>query len=251
MRELQLVDTHLHLEELEEPDEAILAAAAAGVTRLITMGTDLVSSRGAIALAERSSGVFAAVGHHGATTSSPDFGRLEELVEHPRVVAVGEVGIDGPFGGTPVDRQAEWFDGACALARRHALPVCVHVRDSAPEVEAVIARHPGLTGVIHYFSLDWEWASRFLALGMHISFAGLTTRALRHDLREVAKRCPGDRLLLETDSPFGTPKGRRGPNQPAFLVDTARLVAELRGISLEELAAMELKNAKLLFTKLV
>ncbi len=251
MSDLHFVDTHLHLEELADPDAAVLSAAAVGVTRLITMGTDLASSRGAIALAERSGGVFAAIGHHGATTEEPDLDALEDLIEHPRVVAVGEVGIDGPFSETPLQVQADWFDGACSLARRHSLPVCVHVRDSAPEVAAVLANHPGLMGVIHYFSLDWEWAERFLALGMHISFAGLTTRAQRHQLRDVARRCPADRLLLETDSPFGTPRGRQGPNQPAYLIDTATLVAELRGLSLEDLAEIELANARLLFSKLV
>ena len=250
MSVLQFVDTHLHLEEVADPGEAILAAAAAGVTRLITMGTDLASSRGAVALAEGNSAVFAAVGHHGATTEQPDFAALEELVRHPRTVAIGEVGIDGPFTETPLLRQAEWFDQACALALRSGLPVCVHVRDSAPEVEAVIANHPGLTGVIHYFSLDGTWARRFLDLGFHLSFAGLTTRAQRQELREVATDCPADRLLLETDSPFGTPRGRQGPNQPAYLLDTANLVAELRGISLEELASLELANARALFTKL-
>lgn len=248
---LEFVDTHLHLEELADPEEAIRAAAAAGVTRLITMGTDLASSRGAIALAGRNPGVFAAVGHHGATTEAPDFGALEALATEPRVVAIGEVGIDGPFTETPLARQAQWFDGACGLALRHGLPVCVHVRDSAAEVAEVIAGHPGLTGVIHYFSLDRHWADRFLELGFHLSFAGLTTRAQRQELREVARSCPAERLLLETDSPFGTPRGRQGPNQPAYLLDTAALVAELRGISLRELAELELANVGLLFPNCV
>jgi len=251
MSDLDLIDTHLHLEELEAPETAIAAAVAAGVTRLVTMGTDLGTSRGAVALAESSSRVFAAIGHHGATTVPPDLLALEGLLDHPRVVAVGEVGIDGPFTHTPVAVQAGWFDALCALANRHALPVCVHVRESAPEVEAVLAGHRGLTGVIHYFSLDWAWAERFLTLGMHLSFAGLTTRSTQHELREVARRCPAERLLLETDSPFGIPKGRSGPNQPAYLVDTATLVAGLRGVSLDELAALELANSRLLFPKLV
>ena len=250
-RPLEFVDTHLHLEELADLDGTLEAAAEAGVTRLITMGTDLDSSRGAVSMAQRGAGIFAAIGHHGATTEEPDFGGLEELALDPRVVAVGEVGIDGPFTATSLERQAEWFDEACALARRHRLPVCVHVRDSASQVIEVLQGHPGLTGVIHYFSLDRAWAERFRDLGLHLSFAGLTTRAQQHELREVASSCPAERLVLETDSPFGTPRGRRGPNQPAYLLDTARLIAELRGISLEELSDLQLANVRLLFPNLV
>ena len=105
---------------------------------------------------------------------------------------------------------------------------------------------------MHYFALDQEWAERFLALGFHLSFAGLVTRATRGELREVARRCPADRLLLETDSPFGQPatRKRERQNRPAFLVDTARVVAELRGISLEELAEIETSNAIALFARI-
>ena len=124
--------------------------------------------------------------------------------------------------------------------------------DPADLAYRVLRARPGLTGVMHYFSLDQEWAERFLELGFHISFAGLVTRATRDGLREVARACPADRLLLETDSPFGQPatRKREPQNRPAFLVDTARVVAELRGISLEELAEIEFANAISLFKRI-
>jgi TatD DNase family protein len=124
----------------------------------------------------------------------------------------------------------------CDLALEHRLPVCVHVRQSEEHVYRVLKARPGLTGVMHYFALGQEWAVRFLELGFYLSFAGLVTRATRDELREVARRCPADRLLLETDSPFGLPASRKRErqNRPAFLLDTAVVVAELRGITLDE-----------------
>jgi TatD DNase family protein len=251
---LRLVDTHLHLEELPDPGAAVDEAVAAGVTRLIAMGTDLASSRAAIARAGAHPGVFAAVGHHAMNAADPDLAAFRALLDSPAVVAVGEVGLDG----TPdpayaqMERQLAWFGGMCDLALEFGLPVSVHVRDATDLAYRALRARPGLTGVMHYFSLDQGWAERFLDLGFHLSFAGLVTRATRQELREVARRCPVDRLLLETDAPFGQPASRkREPvNRPAFLVDTARVVAEVRGISLEELAEIEWKNAHSLFSRL-
>jgi TatD DNase family protein len=151
-----------------------------------------------------------------------------------------------------MERQLGWFGSLCDLALEQGLPVCVHVRESADLVHRVLRARPGLTGVMHYFALDWEWAERFLDLGFHLSFAGIVTRATRAELREVVRRCPADRLLLETDSPFGLPAARKRErqNRPAFLVDTARVVAEVRGISPAELAEIEWRNALSLFTRL-
>jgi len=140
----------------------------------------------------------------------------------------------------------------CDLALEFGLPVSVHVRDAAELAHGALKARPGLTGVMHYFSLDQEWAERFLELGFHLSFAGLVTRATRAGLREVARACPPDRLLLETDSPFGQPAARKRErqNRPAYLVDTAKVVAELRNISLAELAEIELNNAISLFHRI-
>jgi len=124
-------------------------------------------------------------------------------------------------------------------------------RSASDELASAISNHRGIHGVMHYFALDWEWAQKFLDLGFFLSFAGLITRPSRNALRDVVKRCPADRLLLETDSPYGNAQKRMGvPNRPAYLPDVAELVAELRGISYEQVAELEHANAVALFQKM-
>jgi TatD DNase family protein len=247
-----LVDTHLHLEELGDPGEVVEAAAGARVTRMITMGVDLARSRTAVSLAHRFDAVWAGVGHQPSETSPFELEALEDLAGDSRVAAIGEVGLDFEQPGSPprevqMDRLVQLFD----LAVRLDLPVSVHNRGASAEIAATIAERPGLRGVMHYFALEWDWAEKFLALGFYLSFAGLVTRPSRHALRDVVKRCPPDRLLLETDSPYGNAHKRMGvPNRPAFLIDTAELVAELRGLTIGELAAQESANAAALFRRI-
>ncbi len=228
------------------------AAVGAGVTRMITMGVDLERSRAAVSLARRFEPVWAGVGHQPSEASAFELEALGELARDERVVAIGEVGLDFEQPGSPprevqTERLGRLFD----LAVRLDLPVSIHNRGAAAQVAAAIAEHRGLRGVMHYFALEWDWAERFLNLGFYLSFAGLVTRPSRHALREVVKRCPPDRLLLETDSPYGNAHKRMGvPNQPAFLLDTADLVAELRGMTVAELAAQESANALALFRRI-
>lgn len=232
-------------------DQLLLEGREAGVSDLIAMGVDASSSRRAVAMAESLPGVWAAVGHHPLNQSAPEMEVLAELARHPRVVAVGEVGLDhADEHRGPHDAQEDWFDACCRLAAAEDLPVCVHTRDSTEAVYRALRSHPGLRGVMHYWVLDWEWARRFLDLGLHISLSGVVTRSTRGDLREVARRLPADRLLLETDAPWGTPKGRSGPMRPAWLRDTAEAVAEARGISLAALVELERANAAALFGRL-
>lgn len=246
-----LVDTHLHLEDCGDPGIALGEAVAAGVGALVTMGTDLATSAWAVAAAERFPQLHAAVGHHPLNRQEPDLAAYAELARRRKVVAIGEVGLDhADEHRGPHLRQLDWFQAMCELALEQDLPVCVHTRASTREVYEVLAAHPGLRGVMHYFNLEQEWAERFLELGFHLSFSGLVTRSSRSDLREVARRVPADRLLLETDAPWGTPRGRSGPMRPAWLLDTAAVVAELRGLSLPELADLESANARSLFTRL-
>src|SRR5258708_5810568 len=215
------------------PGEVVEAAVDAGVTRMIAMGVDVETSRNAFALAHRFPPVWAGVGHHPTDPFTPDMDALRTLALQERVVAVGEVGLDFEEAGSPPPE------------------VSIHNRSAATELVAAIAGHPGLQGVMHYFALDWNWAERFLELGFYISFAGLVTRPSRHELREVAKRCPAHRLLLETDSPYGNAQKRMGvQNRPAYLIDTAELVAEQRGVSLDELGAQETANALALFRRM-
>jgi TatD DNase family protein len=249
---LGLVDTHIHLEQVEEPDLALAEALRAGVSDLVTMGVDAETSAQAVEWARVKPGLWAAVGHHPLNQSGPDLELLRRLAADPRVVAIGEVGLDhvdehrGPHAA-----QERWFEGCCALAVELGLPVCVHTRGCEAEVYEAVRRHRGLRGVMHYWALGWDWAERFLDLGFWISFSGIVTRASRDDLRRVAARVPDDRLLVETDAPWGTPRGRTAPMRPAWMVDTARVVAEARGLNLGELAALERENARRLFPRLM
>jgi TatD DNase family protein len=219
---------------------------------MITMGVDLERSQGALDLAHGHPEVFAGVGHVPTEATPPDIAAMSVLASDPRAVAIGEVGLDFDEAGSPArEVQMARLDELFALALAVDLPVSIHNRGASTELIAAIVEHRGLRGVMHYFALEWDWAERFLDLGFFLSFAGLVTRPSRHALREVVKRCPADRLLLETDSPFGNAHKRMGvPNRPAYLLDTASLVAELRGISLEELAEIERANAFALFAKM-
>jgi TatD DNase family protein len=246
-----LVDTHVHLDDLEEPEAQVAEAREAGVSDLIAMGVDAASSRLTLGLAESIPGVWAAVGHHPLNQSGPDLAALGELASHPRVVAIGEIGLDhADEHRGPHDAQEQWFDACCLLAERVGLPVCVHTRESTEAVYHALRSHPGLTGVMHYWTLDWEWAKRFLDLGFYISFSGVVTRGSREELRAVARAVPAERLLLETDAPWGTPKGRSGPMRPSWMVDTAEAVAGARRITMGELADLERANASALFSRL-
>jgi len=218
---------------------------------MVAMGVNREHSRLAVEMASEHAAVWAGVGHYPAEEEEPDIAALRELALSTRVVAVGEVGLDFEHGD--ISRRDQWsrFEKLCALAVELDLPVSIHNRGATDEIEQVIHEHPGLRGVMHYFALGWADAERFLDLGFHLSFAGLVTRPSRNDLREVVKRCPADRLLLETDSPYGNAHKRMGvPNRPAYLLDTAELVAELRGLTLDELGALETANALTLFTRM-
>jgi TatD DNase family protein len=230
----------------------VSTAVDAGVTRMVTMGVDAARSRKAIALARGHSEVWAGVGHHPTEASAPGIDVLHELSHDPKVVAIGEIGLDFEEEGAPPRHvQVARLHALCELAVARDLPVSIHNRGAATEILEVIDAHPGLRGVMHYFALEWEWAERFLDLGFSLGFAGLVTRPSRSSLREVVRQCPDDRLLLETDSPYGNAHKRMGvPNRPAFLIDTAELVAQLRGTSLDELAKLESENALRLFNRM-
>jgi TatD DNase family protein len=252
---MQLTDTHCHLDDQRfDADRAAVVerARAAGVMRIITVGYDIDSSRRGINLAGSLPGVFAVVGvhPHDAAAAPPDYTEaLRRLAREPRVVAVGEIGLDFYRDLSPRPVQREVFAAQLRLARELGLPVVIHCRDAHGEVYEILKRETaGLAGVMHCFSGSWEEAKRFLALGFHISIAGPVTFPQSTKLVEVARRVPLDRLLLETDAPYLTPVPHRGKrNEPAYLVHTAQKVAEIRGISLEELASATTANAARLF----
>jgi TatD DNase family protein len=229
----------------------VAQAAAAGVTRMVAMGVDLGRSRRAVEMASAHSAVWAGVGHYPTEETAPEIAALRELALNPRVVAVGEVGLDFEHGSVAHAEQVARLHSVFGLAVELDLPVSIHNRGAAVEAAEVIAEHPGLRGGMHYFALGWREAEVFLDLGFHLSFAGLVTRPSRAELREVVKLCPADRLLLETDSPYGNAHKRMGvPNRPAYLLDTAELVARLRGVTMNELALIEGANAARLFRRM-
>jgi len=245
------VDTHLHLEELGDTAAVVDAATRAGVVRMIAMGTNADRNVRAVELATSFHAVYAGVGHYPAEEPEPDLDAIRSLALNPRVVAIGEVGLDFEHGDVRRDVQVKRLAALFELAAELDLPVSIHNRGAAEEVAELIGAHPGLRGVMHYFALGWREAEVFLALGFYLSFAGLITRPSRGELRDVVRQCPADRLLLETDSPYGQAHRRmKEPNRPAYLLDTAELVAELRGLTLDELGDLETANAMRLFTRM-
>lgn len=255
---MELFDTHAHLtdEALAGDETAVLArAAAAGVCRILTVATSAATSRAGVALAERHRGVWAAVGIHpnDADGVQPgDWETVVALVEHPRVVAVGETGLDGYWKKVPLPQQVDYFERHLQLAQERDLPVIIHLRDTAAEILAVLRSASGrgpLRGVMHSFTGSAEQAAAFLELGLHLSFAGMVTFKKSQALREVAAHVPADRLLIETDAPYLSPEPLRGrhPNEPARLIHTAACLAEVRGVSLETLATQTTANARALF----
>jgi TatD DNase family protein len=256
-----VVDTHCHLGLCEPPDAELVAAAVdAGVRRMLTVGIDAAGSREAIAAAERHEEVLACVGRHpnGSTGfGDRDAGEIEELARHPRVAAVGETGLDYYRDRAPREDQHRAFRAHIEIARRVGKPLVIHVRDGgqttdgealADTFELLRAEATGVTVVLHCFSAPAVRALQAAEWGWFCSFAGNTTYPRSEALRGSAAAVPDELLLVETDSPFLSPQPVRGrPNQPAHVVETARAIAELRGIEYEGLERIVEANAQRVF----
>lgn len=255
------IDTHVHLDanEFDEDRRDVLARARQlGVEVMICPGISAHSSHAALRLAETHRDVYAAVGihpNHSAEAAAGDWDRVVEMIGHPRVVAVGETGLELHWDFAPIGVQREYLDRHLRLAQQHDLPVVIHCREAEPDVLQMIreaaARGP-LAGVLHAFSGDWPFAEACLETGLYIGFVGSVTYRNKkfQPLREAAARVPDDRLLIETDGPYLVPhplRGRQNRNEPANIVHTAQCLAELRGWSLEKLAAQTTANARRLF----
>lgn len=255
---MELFDTHAHLDDPQFDgvrEEVVARARAAGVSRIVAIGTTLASSRQCVELTEQHPEVWAAVGvhpNHCHEAAETDFDAIAALLAHPRVVGVGETGLDRYWDFAPFELQQDWFARHLRLAQERDLPVIIHMRDCGDEVLAALraARRDGpLRGILHSFTGDGALAEAVLELGLHVSFAGMATFKKSDDLRAVAASIPANRLLVETDAPYLTPHPHRGkkPNEPALVVHTARCLAEVRGVSLEELARQTTENALGLF----
>jgi TatD DNase family protein len=253
-----LFDTHSHIDQ-DEFDairpQVIERAAAAGVTRILAVGCTLAASQKCVALAGEFPGVYAAVGiqpNYVAEAQTDDWPRIEVLARSPKVVAIGETGLDRHWDFSPFDLQQDYFDRHMRLAEQLEKPFVVHMRDCDADIMQMLrdARKRGpLRGIMHSFTGDADMAAECVDLGMHISFAGMVTFKKAQDLRDCAATIPAERLLVETDAPYLSPEPVRGkkPCEPAYVRHTAECLARVRGANLEAFAQQTTKNALQLF----
>jgi len=262
---IDLVDSHCHLDspQFDADREAVIGRSAeSGVTRVVNPGVDVPSSRAAVALAQQHESIYAAVGTHPHDAKTLDADALEELkrlARSPKVVAIGEIGLDYYRNLSPHDVQRRAFEMQLELAAELGLPVIVHDRDAHDDVLAVLSHwraalharrstlheHPG---VLHSFSGDVAMAEQAVALGFFVGVSGPVTHKNADRLRQVVRAVPSERLLVETDAPYLTPQPRRGQrNEPAYVHMVAQAVADVRGLTLEQAAAQTTANACVLF----
>ena len=240
-----MIDTHAHLDHEDDPAAVLARARAAGVARVIAVGSGLASCAATLELAEREDGVFAALGFHPHQAGEEsDLGALRELLAHPRAVAVGETGLDWFRDYAPRDRQEALFRAQVALAAEIGKALVVHTRAADEDTVAVLRDLAGdATVVLHCFS-SWRLLEPALAHGWYCSFAGNVTYPKAGELRAAAAEVPRDRLLAETDSPYLAPQPVRGKrNEPAHVMHTLAVLAEARGEDSADLEAAIEENA--------
>ncbi len=253
------VDSHCHLnyKGLVEDQAAVLARAkAAGVTGMLNISTREREWDDIVAVAMSSPGIWASIGiHPHEADEHPDIdtAKLVSAARHDRAIAIGETGLDYYYNHSDRARQRASFRAHIAAARESGLPLIVHTRDAEADTAEILGDEMGkgsYSGVIHCFTASQEFAETALALGLYISISGIVTFKNALALQDSANRVPDDRLLIETDSPFLAPVPHRGkPCEPAFVADTARFLAGLRGVPVEALAAQTSANFFRLFAK--
>lgn len=251
---MTLVDSHCHLDDRQfaaDREAVIERARNAGVSQMLTIGTgDGPPDLGvAVRVAEEYPFVYATVGvhpHNAAQASADTIKELRELVRHPKVVALGEIGLDYHYDFSPRDVQKKMFVEQLALAREAERPIIIHTREAWEDTFELLEEHwtsSGLPCVMHCFTGGPEEAKRSLELGFHLGFGGIVTYPKATGVHEAAQLTPLDRLLVETDAPYLAPAPHRGKrNEPAYVVKTAQRVAELRGESFEEIARATTEN---------
>jgi TatD DNase family protein len=261
MSSIHLIDTHAHLDMKDfdrDRDEVIARALAAGITKIITVGTGIESCRKSIALAEKYPHLYASLGlhpHEADKITFADVQRLRELAKHPKVVAIGEAGLDFYRNYSPREAQFQVFRWQLDLAADLNLPVVIHARNAAKDTVEILSdwvkrcHTPSYQprGVIHCHTGDLQTAKRYLQLGFYISFAGFVTYP-NSQSPQVARGVPIDKILVETDCPFLTPQKHRGTrNEPAYVAITAETLAHAVGIPLEAFARHTTENALRIF----
>jgi TatD DNase family protein len=250
---VRLVDTHAHvLPKYFDDTPAVLARArAAGVTRMVIVGTDLASSRDAFEVCAGEVGLYPTAGihpHDASEASASERAAVEELCRRPECVGVGETGLDWFKEFSPRAAQLDNFAWQLDLACRLAKPVVIHCRDAHVDTVHALAAFPLVSGVMHCYSMGSAELEPYLAAGLYISFSGIVTYPKNQELRRAAAAVPADRLLIETDCPYLAPQPQRGKrNEPALVVHTLETLADARGVTREELARQTSANAERLF----
>jgi len=249
-----MIDTHCHLEMPQfnpDRDAVIARAKEAGFEALITVGSDLEGTVKGMELAGRYDFIYSSIGihpHDAKNFSDEIYNDLLKWSNETKVVAIGETGLDYHYDHSPREVQREVFRRHLLLARETDLPVIIHSREAKEDTLAILEESGVNRGVLHCFSGDMEMAQRAMSMGLHISFAGPVTFKKSADLREIARLVPDDYLLVETDAPYLSPEPFRGKrNEPSYLLNTVRQLAEIRGVSPDDIARVTTLNAKRLF----
>jgi TatD DNase family protein len=254
-----LVDSHCHLDFPDfasELDAVVARAADARLMRLVTISTRVRRFAGVLAIAERFPDVFCSVGTHPHYAHEELDVTPDDLVahtRHPKVVAIGEAGLDYHYDNSPRDAQERGFRNHIAAARATGLPLVIHAREADADVAQILEEETGqgaFPAVLHCFTGGPELARRAVALGLYVSFSGILTFKNSSVLRTVAAELPADRILVETDAPYLAPNPFRGKrNEPAYVVETAKILAETRGVSFAQIAQQTSDNFFRLFNK--
>lgn len=255
-----LIDTHCHLDFPDfapEQAEIIARAKARGVGRMITISTHLSRFERVKAVAEAYDDVFCTVGthpHHSHEEAEPTVEQLVALSQHPKCVGLGEAGLDYHYDNAPRDVSQRVFRTHIAAARETGLPLVIHTRDADDDCAVMLKEEMGkgaFKALLHCFTSSRQLAETAIDLGLYISFSGVVTFKDSAELRDIARDIPLERMLVETDAPFLAPVPYRGKrNEPAFVVDTARVLAEVKGVSEAEIARATTENAMRLFSKM-
>jgi TatD DNase family protein len=255
---IELIDTHAHLDDEQfaaDLPTVLQRASAAGVSHILTIATTAASSAACVALAERHPVLSATVGLHPNNIAEAEptaWDNIVAAVEHPRVIGIGETGLDRHWNNTPFAIQEEYFIRHLELSRRCRRPVVIHCREAEADMLRVLRqeydRYGPISGVMHSFVGDAAMAEACREMGLYLSFAGMLTYKNAAALRATAAQQPIDRILVETDSPYLSPVPQRGKrNEPAHVVHTAACLAQLLGVAPERLAEQTTKNARTLF----
>jgi TatD DNase family protein len=257
---MTLIDSHCHLDFPDfatDLDAVVERARAAGVERMVTIGTQVANADRVVEIAERYEDVYFTIGvhpHEAAKAGAKDLAAIRRLTAHPKCVGIGEAGLDYHYDFAPRDVAKRLFRDQIALARELSLPLVIHARDADDDIAAILADEMGqgrFGAILHCFTSSRALAEAALDLGLWISFSGVVTFKRSEGLRAIARDAPIDRILVETDAPYLAPIPHRGRrNEPAFVVATAGVVAEARGIGVEELAAATRANTLTVFPKL-